>query len=276
MFRNLAPSAVGISADFDECLAVAQRHGFRGIDLPLGEPELTADPEGYAEKVKEAGLQWGAFGLPLDFRGEEAAYVTGLDMLKVEAPVAKRAGCKRCITWIMPAHNKLDFGANFDQHVARLKPVAQVLADNGIRFGVEFVGTPTIRKAYKFPFVHDTAGILELAAAIGHDTGVLLDSFHWYTSGGKREDITRKLRGKIVYVHVNDAISGRGPDEQIDSERALPGATGVIDIATFLGCLRQAGYDGPVAAEPFMPELATLAPDEAAERVAASFKKIGL
>lgn len=276
MFRDLAPHAIGISADFDECLGVAQRHGFRGIDLPLGEPELTADPEGYGKKVRDAGLQWGGFGLPLDFRGDEAPYKAGLGMLEAEAPIARRAGCKRCYTWIMPAHNALDYKANLDLHARRLKPVAKVLADSGIRLGIEFVGPATIRKAFKFPFVHDTRGILELAAAIGHDTGVLLDCFHWYTSGGTREDITRKLRGKIVYVHVNDARPGRKPDEQIDHERALPGATGVIDIGTFLGCLRETGYDGPVAAEPFLPELAALAPDEAAARVAASFKTIGL
>jgi sugar phosphate isomerase/epimerase len=77
-------------------------------------------------------------------------------------------------------------------------------------------------------------------------------------------------------VHVNDARAGRGPDEQVDNERALPGDTGVIDMKAFLGAVRQAGYDGPVAAEPFMPELSALSADAAAARVAAAFKKIGL
>ena len=34
----------------------------------------------------------------------------------------------------------------------------------------------------------------------------------------------------------------------------LPGATGVIDVATFLAAVRALGFDGPVAAEPFNAE----------------------
>ncbi|MCC7193827.1 MAG: sugar phosphate isomerase/epimerase [Phycisphaeraceae bacterium] len=276
MFRNFAPKAIGISAAFDECLALALRHGFKGIDLPLDEPDFSTDPEGYGQRVRNAGLRWGGFGLPLDFRGEEGPYQTGLKKLETQALIAKRAGCTKCYTWIMPAHNTLDYAANFEQHTRRLQPVAQLLAENGIRLAIEFVGPATIRKNFRFPFVHDIDGILELAGAIGHDTGVLFDCFHWFTSGGTRDDITRKLRGKVVYVHVNDARTGRLPHEQIDNERALPGATGVIDIGAFLGGLHETGYDGPVAAEPFLPELAALAPDETAARVAASFKKISL
>jgi sugar phosphate isomerase/epimerase len=277
MFRNLAPGAVGISiGDFEALLALAKRHGFQGVDLPLSDPEFNADPEGFARAVKAAGLRWGGFGLPSEFRTDERQFTNGLDVLKVVAPLAKRAGCDRCYTWIMPAHNELDFQANFDQHAKRLQRVAEVLQDNGIRFGIEFVGPKTLRAKFKHAFVCDIDGICKLADAAGHDTGVLLDAFHWYTSGAKVEDITGKLKGRIVYVHVNDARKGRAPDQQVDNERALPGDTGVIDIAAFLGALRKVGYDGPVAAEPFMPELNQLSPDEAAARVAASLKKVGL
>jgi sugar phosphate isomerase/epimerase len=277
MFRNLAPSAVGISiGDFDELLALAKRHGFQGVDLPLSDPEFTAEPESFARKIEAAGMKWGGFGLPSEFRTDEGQFNNGLDVLKVVAPLAKRAGCDRCYTWIMPAHNELDFKANFEQHARRLGRVAEVLHANGIRFGIEFVGPKTLRRKFKHEFVCNIDGICRLADAAGHDTGVLLDSFHWYTSGAKPEDITRKLAGRIVYVHVNDARAGRGPDEQIDNERALPGDTGVIDMPAFLGALRQTGYDGPVAAEPFLHELTQLSADEAAGRVAASMKKIGL
>ena len=44
-------------------------------------------------------------------------------------------------------------------------------------------------------------------------------------------------------VHANDAPEGRAVDEQIDSERCLPGETGLIDIVTFLTCLKRIGYD---------------------------------
>ena len=66
----------------------------------------------------------------------------------------------------------------------------------------------------------------------------------------------------MVYVHVNDAPAGVPIDEQMDGVRALPGATGVIDIAGFLQSLAAIGYDGPVVPEPFV-KLDGLPSDEA-------------
>ena len=66
----------------------------------------------------------------------------------------------------------------------------------------------------------------------------------------------------MVYVHVNDAPLGRDVDEQIDNQRLLPGASGVIDIAGFLQALERMGYDGRVVAEPFNAELNALPPAE--------------
>jgi sugar phosphate isomerase/epimerase len=52
-------------------------------------------------------------------------------------------------------------------------------------------------------------------------------------------------------------------DAQVDNVRALPGETGVIDIAGFLGALDRIGYDGPITAEPFKKELSDLPSDDA-------------
>ena len=73
--------------------------------------------------------------------------------------------------------------------------------------------------------------------------------------------------------HLNDAPTGIPVSEQIDSHRELPCATGVIDVKGFLGGLIKVGYDGPVACEPFRPELRKLPPEEAVSTVAAAMKK---
>ena len=86
---------------------------------------------------------------------------------------------------------------------------------------------------------------------IGPNVGLLLDCWHWHTSGGTTDDLREVPERKIVYVHVNDAPSGVPLDQHIDNQRALPGATGVIDIRGFLMTLEQIGYDGPVTPEPF-------------------------
>ena len=62
-------------------------------------------------------------------------------------------------------------------------------------------------------------------------------------------------------------------DQQIDSRRDLPAATGVIDLKAFLGALVEIGYDGPIMAEPFRPDLRSLPRDKALGLVATAMKK---
>src|ERR671937_27483 len=79
---------------------------------------------------------------------------------------------------------------------------------------------------------------------------------------------------QVVYVHVNDAPPGRDVDEQIDNQRLLPGASGVIDIAGFLQALDRMGYDGPVVAEPFNAELNAMPPADRVRLTGQSLAKI--
>ena len=61
--------------------------------------------------------------------------------------------------------------------------------------------------------------------------------------------------------------------EQIDNQRELPAATGVIGIASFLKALAEIGYDGPVRAEPFNLPLRKLDDGPAAKATADAIRK---
>ena len=77
----------------------------------------------------------------------------------------------------------------------------------------------------------------------------------------------------VFAVDLNDAPAGKSLDEQVDGKRDLPCATGVIDLAGFLGALRRMGYDGPVRAEPFREDLGRMPRDQAAAAAAAALRK---
>lgn len=110
-------------------------------------------------------------------------------------------------------------------------------------------------------------GVLKLCDAIGtENVGLLLDSWHWYTSHGTVEQIRGLRSRQIIYVHINDAPQGIPVDEQRDNVRRLPGETGVIDIVGFLRALREVGYDGPVTPEPFDGRLRSLPIQEAVRK----------
>ena len=112
--------------------------------------------------------------------------------------------------------------------------------------------------------------MLELCRALGTgNAGLLLDSWHWYTSGGTVDDLRKLKNQDVVYVHINDAPD-KPVGEQIDNQRRLPGETGVIDLVSFLGALKNIGYDGPVTPEPFSDKVRN-APAELAATLAGGY-----
>jgi sugar phosphate isomerase/epimerase len=164
---------------------------------------------------------------------------------------------------VLSGSNDRDYKENYQFHLDRFKPIAKILGDYGCSLGLEFIGPKTLLNSFKFPFIYKMQDMLALGSEIGPNVGVLLDCWHWYTSGGTLNDLHGLVPAQIVYVHVNDAPFGINVDEQVDNVRALPGETGVIDIAHFLQAINQIGYDGPVTPEPFKAELSDLPTDAA-------------
>jgi sugar phosphate isomerase/epimerase len=82
--------------------------------------------------------------------------------------------------------------------------------------------------------------------------------------GGTRADLQGLTRDLLVHVHVDDAPAGVPLAELLDDRRKLPCTTGVIDIDGFMQALANAGYDGPVTAEPFDSALNALPAEESA------------
>ncbi|MFH1265918.1 MAG: sugar phosphate isomerase/epimerase family protein [Planctomycetota bacterium] len=273
---DLRCGAIGVRADQREAIRLAAEYGFESVEpsapflakLSDGElQELLAD-------LRSKKLVWGAAGLGVDFRGDEAKFNAGLDQLPELAAGLKRAGVSRVGTWLSPTHGSLTYLANFRQHVRRLREVAKILGDHGQRFGVEYVGPKTSWTAGRHTFIHTMAETKELIAEVGRDNmGLVLDSWHWYTAHETVDDLLSLAGKDVVACDLNDAPSGIPVDEQMDGSRELPAATGVIDLKGFLGALVEIGYDGPVRAEPFNRELAAMPNAEAMAATAAAMTK---
>ena len=274
MFRSLSPGAIGASVEnLADGLDLAARHGFAGYHFSIGEVAAMGAEEALA-LAERKGVRLSAWGFPVDFRGEEAAYQAGLAQLPELAKVAVALGVRRTATWIMPTSDELTYQENFAFHVERLRPAAAVLADEGVRLGLEYVAPKTLWASKQYEFVHTMEQMEELCRAVGENVGFLLDSWHWYTAHETAEDVRRLRPEQVVDVHVNDAPAGVEIDDQLDNVRDLPGATGVIDIATFLSALQHIGYDGPVMVEPFSERVRDMEREEAVAATAAALGRV--
>ena len=272
----LVCSAIGVRADQRQAIEYAAKFGFEAVEpqpeflAQLSDDEMAALRQEMAEK----GLTWSAAGLPVDFRGDIDAFTQSLRRFPHFCEVLKRAGVDRIGTWISPSHNERTYLENFRLHAKRLRAVANIAGGYGLRFGLEYVGPKKSWSAGRYPFIHTMREMKELIAEIDHPcVGLTLDSWHWYTAGETVEDL-RQLRGdRVIIVHLNDAPAGIPVEEQVDSVRDLPCATGVIDLKGFLAALVEIGFDGPAYIEPFKKELRQLPPEEALQITAEAMKK---
>jgi sugar phosphate isomerase/epimerase len=252
------------------------KYSYEGIYFDIKREAGAFSPAEFTELLAENKLKNGGFGLPVEFRKTREIYEADLQALRTYCEFAKKTGTTRCITWIMPFSDTLDYNSNFLQHKERLTLAAKILEENGIRFGLEFVGPPSLRRGKAHEFIHDLDGLMELLDAIGtSNLGYLLDVYHWDLAGQVFEDF-KKIPGPewIVMAHINDAPRGLSAEEQLDQSRELPGATGVLRIDEFIKGLQNLKYDGPVSVEPFYAPLKSMSFDEAVKTAKLSMDKV--
>ena len=255
MYMALSPGALGIKTDtLRDAIRVAAEAGYSGVEVNIQEITtlLEQHGDGFVKRLfDDAGVRPAGWGLPVQWNGSEDEWRKGLDQLEIYAKAAQTIGCRRTMTWILSGSNDRDFEENRRFHIERFKPIADVLGAHGCRLGLEFLGPKTIRDNFRYPFIYRMLDMLDLAEEIGPNVGLLLDCWHWYTSGGTLEELGKLTNEGVVYVHVNDAPRGVPLEKHVDNKRSLPGATGVIDLVGFLRALKDIGYDGPVVPEPF-------------------------
>lgn len=265
--------ALGVSVDFETALGLAADLGYDGIDPDLGYVREHGPAKVRAE-VESRGLRWGVAGAPAGLTAPPTDFARALADLPAYVDAMVEAGIERCNTWLRPVHDELTYRRNFTMHAERIAIVAGVLAEAGIRLGLEYVGPKTSWIRGRFPFVHSLAETRELIAASGAtNVGIFLDTYHWYCAGENADDLRALSASDVVGADVNDAPVGIPVEEQQDLSRELPCATGVIDVAGFVGALHEIGYDGPVKVEPFNKTVAAMKPADAAKAGLESLRK---
>ena len=278
MYKSLLTDMIGIDTSLEGAIALAEKHGFAGVDL--GCRQLRALQNDRVQTIKEsltqARLRVGFWQLaPHHLSVDESEWREELTALPALAPTAQSLGCTRAMIVVLPFHETLEFKANLALHVQRVSELASILSDHGVRLGLEYIAPETRRKGRGHAFAHDLRGVLDLCGAVDElDVGVLLDSFHWHCARESTSDIRRLRAGQVVTVHINDAVAVRPIAEQEAFERELPRRNGVIDIDGFLAALAHIGYDGPVTCEPMSRALSDMPADEAVARVSSAMDEV--
>lgn len=275
MITGLSTAGLGQVKNVEELINLAEENGFGTI-----ETSGSALRQFIAEKgletvkniLKEKNITIGAMGLAVEWRASEEAFQDGLAALVEDAKTAQELGCTAFGTFVLPATD--DKAAHFMAIATkRIRLCAQILKAYGIKLGLEFVGPHHLRTTWKNPFIWTMDEMLDWIDAIGEpNVGLLLDSYHWYTTGGTYEDLRALDPSQITYVHLNDA-KDVPVEDALDNDRLYPGE-GVIDLVAFLKALNEIGYTGAITQEVLTPEEPKESAADLAKKSGDAFKRL--
>jgi sugar phosphate isomerase/epimerase len=261
MYLCLNRGTCGGNLSTEDFVKLSSDAGFDGADADLG-AAVQKGQAWLADLHSSTNQKFGGWGLG-DWRSDERKHHECLENLAKQAVIASKLKIDSCCTWIMPSADR-SLADNFEFHVNRLKACAKVLAENGLRLGLEFVAPYHLRRQGKHEFLFTWGQMLELAHEVGPNAGLLVDCFHLHASAETMGAVSNISLDKIVHVHLNDCTEKRIVDVK-DGERVLPGE-GVIDTKAFVESLRSRGYEGPVSLEVFNAELRAMPALDAARK----------
>lgn len=257
MYTNLNPRTMGMNHHpFPVLLDAAHASGFRGIEVPAGTFGTDEAAAQARTRMEDLGMRFGLIMAPTDmYKIPDSEFDSRVTEFGQWAHRAELAGCSRAYNHIWAGSDQFPYEENLTWHQERLSKIYHVLREEGILYGLEFMGAKTVRDSFRYPFIHSLMGILNLADSVSPEIGFVFDTIHWYTSGSRDDDLYFALShlDRMVNLHLCCADSSRSREEQDDHQRALPGENDTIDCARILRLFDRAGYNGPMIMEPMDP-----------------------
>jgi sugar phosphate isomerase/epimerase len=255
MFKNLDPSALGVTGHQSEILELALTYGFRGIDLNMVEFAGRVKLHGMAygrRLIDSARIRIGTYPLPIDWDVDDESFKRELEKLAESSRMAADLGCTRCVCTIAPAGDKRPYHENFEFHKRRFAEICRVMEPAGVRLGVGFRAVEGLRKGQAFQFIHDLDALLLLLNMVGApNAGLLVDVWDLVLASGSVEAVRSLTAKQVVAVQLAD-LPAEVPAAEVpaaevtEAQRLVPSVGGKVDCVSVLTALAEAGYDGPI------------------------------
>jgi len=262
MYKNLNLKALGVSGRQSELIELALSYKFDSFDLDFNDQSKRAGAYGveYSARFvdsactraesREEVFRTAGFELPIKFGGDEAAYRAEYAKLNEYCEVAKSVRAEVCYAIVSPGSEELAMPENFQRHQQRLREVADVLAEFGIKLAVGFSAAADKREGVTHQFVQTGKELVELVSGItSENAGLLLDTWDWHASGSTLADL-EPIGAQRVYAVRIAGIAEDAENPPVEFDRVLPEVGGGYDPTEYLQWLSDGGFAGPVACCP--------------------------
>ena len=214
MIPTLTQVTAGAGLPLDEYIALAARHGFVGVEYSIMDAARAVEVNDFCDRrklVRARASSAGGFSIcRCNGAKTKRLFKDGLKGLPALAKLAQDLDCTRCTTWVVPAIDEpaQEYSA---RSIKRIGAAAHILQEEGLRLGLEFLGPQHFRPDPDKVWFYDIHGALEAVEQVEetHDlenVGLLIDCWHWYTSGGTLMDLaSMSRRASRPYSHQRRA-----------------------------------------------------------------------
>jgi len=265
MYKLFDASFLNVSGSISQLAPLCRKYGFDALNFPI---ELFEDKEKAMEAteiIRDNGLRWGLMPYPCDLYSPkltDAEFDEMIKKLERWGEIASKIGIDRMYSFIWPSSPK-PFDENFDWHVNRIGRVNKALRDNGVFYGLEYLGAHELRRDYQYEFVHSLAGILSLADTVGNGLGFVFDTYHWFCATNNCMDdlyLAAANTNRLTTLHLSDAVSGRAYNEQKNLDRRLPMSTGIRPKRSRAAMIEPSSFKIKIDAVPTITDCAKAIP----------------
>jgi 4-hydroxyphenylpyruvate dioxygenase len=125
--------------------------------------------------------------------------------------------------------------------------IAEIFEPEGIRVGIEPIAFPSFS-------VWSLEGAIEVIAASGVQSAVLVADVYNLMMGESTVESMRRYGKEIGMIHVNDAPEVNAEKLDVMYTRRFPGE-GILEPAEWVRAAIAGGFTGPVSMEIFMKDL---------------------
>ena len=217
---------------------IAREAGYDAIEIWI--PKLVRYLEvGYTVdelKAKMGDLKAAMMNCLLSVEGQDPAFRKKLreDCGRL-AKVARGIGCPTIQVIVLNELDGLPWSKMKSLLVASFQELADIAGEYGVRFGLE----PVV-----FSDFHHLTQALEVIEEAGRENlGLVVDTWHVWTSGEAWEVVEGLNPGTIYSAHIGDTNPKRGAQWHDDDRTALPGE-GILPLEEGVRAILKTGYEG--------------------------------
>jgi sugar phosphate isomerase/epimerase len=278
MYKNLSPSALGVSGRQSELIELTLTYGFRSLDLDAGELLKRASLQGVEDAtryIRSGKVKVGGWVLPVDLAADDEAFSVEVEKLASLGDTAVQVGFTYCTATIDPGSDDLPFHENFERHRERLATIGDVLGRHGVRLAVGFKAAAGYREGRNYPFIHQAEEMLTLIKTITSDNvGLALDTWNWKVGGGGNDQLGELTGGQVVTVGIADVPVDADLSAVDETQRLFPNDETFAENGALLTGLAERGYDGPVTLYPHPAQFSRVTREISVERCAGVLNRI--